>query len=243
MLQQEDCQSAHAEKYCRVCTRMQKKSWQRSPGNATDILILWDKLRVALSKNWLPVVHALKLRCMMISQADALTSTSVYTQRLHLCVSYWFCLQQLTIGRQWQLSQVCFTGQPPEILVDTKSAHSHKLAKCFQKAIQPRNLHGISQSQFQLMPLFRQCYQLIFLAMWNLVALSKVEWKKSLPTFTCSWPRDVRLSCMLVPPSESTIQQWLVEVTGTKSPKVIMIMITSTQTACAAFANGQAVVN
>ena len=32
MLQQEDRQSAHAAKYCRVCTRMQKKSWQRSPG-------------------------------------------------------------------------------------------------------------------------------------------------------------------------------------------------------------------
>ena len=84
--------------------------------NVTDIQILWDKLRLARSKNWLTAVHALKLHCMMISQADALTSTSVYTQRLHLCVSYWFCLQQPTIGRQWQLSLVCLTGQPPETL-------------------------------------------------------------------------------------------------------------------------------
>ena len=47
--------------------------------NATGILILWDKLCVARSKNWLTVVHALKLYCMMIPQADALTST-VYTR-------------------------------------------------------------------------------------------------------------------------------------------------------------------
>ena len=123
------------------------------------------------------------------------------------------------------------------------STYSHKLAKCFRRATQPRNLHRISQSQFQLMPVFRQCYQM-FSPFYVKLGGVKQHWmKKSLPTFTCNSLRDVRLSCMLVPPSESTIQQWFVEVAGAKSSKATMPVVTSAQAACAAYTNGQAVVN
>ena len=188
----------------------------------------------------------------------------VYTQRLHLYASYssyWLCLQQLAIGRQWQLNQVCSTGQPPEtwdftVATWSKShsamhERSHLIPKQHiatslpsvfgelrtQETCMEYHNRGFSWCRYSAMlSAISPCYA-------KLGGVKQCWMKKSLPTFTCNSLRDVRLSCMLVPPSESTIPQWFVEVAGAKSSKATMPVVTSAQAACAAYTNGQAVVN
>ena len=61
-----------------------------------------------------------------------------------------FCLQQPTIGRQWQLSQVCLTGQPPETLIDIKAAHRKVLFEAFRihkpSSCTKPNMHSCSKA-------------------------------------------------------------------------------------------------